>query len=557
MSPLAARAMIRGAANTATNKRYRDRLVYYRGTLNTGKTRTVIAFFQTVGLIVACALAYWSFRRRSLSLGEEPTLPEYFTRQRMYWFGLATYLLVISFLFLALVNVWMPVGPLIDALRSGFADGNINEALRRLDGGLVAPWIAAGVFLVLVGVESRFNPLLIVRDAVLDVFAMPRKAVDVYNALRASRMSQIDLATREEVISYLIADTLDVGDFDKTRESIEYKWARASLLYAKIQSYARDESYQRFFTEPSLRWGDICLLVNESSEQLAVWKSQPPHYSKTMRVITDLNDLDRLLCRLLACLIIFGSPNERRMWETVRQLGGNPQRLKLKHTYKYLLTYAAALAVGVIVGRELAVLLQRAVDPETVLSHFSFDTFRWILYGLFIYVMPVALVFISRIIADRTVTSEPERRYYGFYTLMLLLGFVVSTTMSALVLGLAGTVGDASSFDFFQSVRFSNRWGILPALLCGYAAFQMDTPASDDETKSQMILLALIRFAAWSVVALIIMLYATDGLKTGAPTLRFNVIVTTVFVAGAMGAVTRFKTVNELESTTDAPASAA
>ena len=505
------------------------------------------AFFQGLGLLAACALAYWSFRRRSLSLGEEPTLPEYFTRQRMYWFGVATYLAIIAFLFVALVNVWMPISPLIDALRDGLAEGGIASVLGRLDGGVLAPWIAAGAFVSLIGVESKLNPLLIIRDAVLDVFAMPRKAVDVYNALRASQMSQIDRATREEVISYLIADTLDVGDFDKTRESIEYKWARASLLYAKIQSYARDPSYQRFFTEPSLRWGDICLLVNQSSEQLAVWKSQPPHYSKTMRVITDLNDLDRLLCRLLACLIIFGSPNERRMWETVRQLGGNPQRLKLKHTYKYLLTYAAALVVGVIVGRELAVLLQRALDPNSVLAHFSFDTIRWILYGLFIYVMPIALVFVSRIVADRTVTSEPERRYYGFYTLMLLLGFVVSTTMSALVLGLAGTVGEAASFDFVQSVRFSNRWGILPALLCGYAAFQMDTPVSDDESKSHMFLLALLRFAAWGCVALVIMLYATDGLQADAATLRFNVVVTTVFVVGAMGAVTRFKTVNEFD----------
>ncbi|MEO1576584.1 MAG: hypothetical protein AAFU65_16685, partial [Pseudomonadota bacterium] len=240
-------------------------------------------FFQGLGLLAACALAYWSFRRRSLSLGEEPTLPEYFTRQRMYWFGMATYVVIIAFLFLALVNVWMPISPLIDALREGLSDGNIASVLGRLDGGLVAPWIAAGAFVVLVSIESHLNPLLIVRNAVLDVFAMPRKAIDVYNALRASQMSQIDMATREEVISYLIADTLDVGDFDKTRESIEYKWARASLLYAKIQSYARDPSYQRFFTEPSLRWGDICLLVNESSEQLAVWKSQPPHYSKTMR----------------------------------------------------------------------------------------------------------------------------------------------------------------------------------------------------------------------------------------------------------------------------------
>ena len=480
-------------------------------------------------------------------------MPEYFTRQRMYWIGLATYLALIAFIFLSLVNVWMPIAPLIYAVRQSVAAGDLSGLLARLDGGLLAPWIVAGAFIALVGFESRFNPLLIVRDAVLDVFAIPRKAVDVYNALRASSMSQIDMQTREEVISYLIADTLDVGDFDKTKESIEYKWARASLLYAKIQSYTRDPSYQRFFTEPSLRWGDICLLVNQSSEQLAVWKSQPPHYSKTMQVITDLNDLDRLLCRLLACLVIFGSPNEKQMWETVERLGGNPQRLKLKHTYKYVLSFTGALLIGVMVGREFAVVLERAVDPQSTLQHFSFETLRWALYGLFIYVVPLAIVFASRIVADRTVTSEPERRYYGFYTLMILMGFVVSTTMSALVLGLAGTAGEGAGFDFLQSVRFSNRWGILPALLCGYAAFQMDTPVSDDENKSQMVLLALVRFAVWGAIALVTMLYATDGLQQQDATLRFTIVVTTVFVVGALGAVTRFKTVSARTASAAAP----
>lgn len=504
---------------------------------------SVTALFQLLGLTVACALAYWSFRRRSLSLGEEPTLPEYFTRQSMYWLGLASYCAIIALIFLALVNLWMPIAPLIDASREDLARGDLEGWIAGLDGSLLLPWISATAFVALVGFESRFNPLLIIRDAVLDVFAIPRKAVDVYNALRASRMSDIDSETRREVISYLLADTLDEGDFDKTKESIEYKWARASLLYAKILSYTREPSYQRFFTEPSLRWGDICLLVNQTSEQLAVWRSQPPHYSKTLKVVNDLNDLDRLLCRLLACLIIFGSSSEKQMWETVERLGGRPRRLKLKHTYKYLLTFAAALAIGVIAGREFAVVLHRALNDVTTLRHFSFDTLRWVLYGLFIYVIPIAIVFASRIVADRTVTAEPERRYYGFYTMMMLVGFAVSTSMSALVLGLAGTV-DSAGFDFLQSFRFSNRWGILPALLCGYAAYQMDTPVSDDESKGRMTLLALARFVVWGIVALVIMLYATDGLQSQDPTLRFTIVVTTVFVAGALGAVARFKTVS-------------
>ena len=506
---------------------------------------SLVAVVQVLGLLAALFLAYWSFRRRSLSLGDEPTMPEYFTRRRMYWLGIGTYCLIIALIYLSLVNVWMPIAPLLEVVGQRLVEGDAGALIADLDGGLLVPWIALLGFLFLVGFESRFNPLLIIRDAVLDVYAIPRKAVDVYNALRGATLSNVDSETRRDVISYLLADTLEEGDFDKATESIEYKWARASLLYAKIQAYAHDPSFQRFFVEPSLRWGDICLMVNQSSEQLAVWQRTPPHYSKTMQLIQDLNELDRLLCRLLSCLVIFGSPNENEMWQTVMRLGGNPNRLKLKHSYKYLLTFVAALAAGVVAGREVSVLLHNQFVPGAPpLRHFSFDTMRWILYGLFIYVMPLGIVFGSRIVADRTVTAEPERRYYGFYTVMLIVGFVVSTSMSALVLGLAGTIDTSAGFDFLASFRFANRWGILPALLCGYAAYQMDTAVDDSESKFTMLAKAALRFAVWALLALIIMLYATDGLSGDATSLRFTVVVTTVFVAGALGAVTRFKTIS-------------
>ncbi len=504
---------------------------------------TITWLVQSIGVVVVLLLAYTSFRRRSLKLGEEPTMPEYFTRRSMYWLGIGSYCFVIAAVFLILINVWLPIGPLIDVTVTHLRAGDLAGLAQSVDGPLILPWLIAAGFLFFVGFESRFNPLLIVRDGVLDVYAIPRKALDVYNALRSASMADIDVQTRREVIGYLIAPTLEEGDFDKARESIEFKWAHASLLYAKIQSYANDPSFQRFFTEPSLRWGDICLMVNENSEKLAVWRSQPQHYSKTLQLIGRLDELDRLLCRLLACLVIFGSANEKSMWETVVRLGGNPNRLRLKHTYKYLLSFAAAMVVGVVVGRELSVLLINGFSGVGTLRHFSFDTVRWIFYGLFIYVFPLALVFGSRILADRTVTTDPERRYYGFYALMMLLGFAVSTTMSALILGLAGTVDTGSGFNFIESLSFANRWGMLPALLCGYVAYEMDTPVSDLEPKRRMVWLAMVRFVAWVFVALIVMLYATDGLQPQAE-LRFAIVVTTSFVAGAIGAVTRFKTVS-------------
>ena len=46
------------------------------------------------------------------------------------------------------------------------------------------------------------------------------------------------------------------------------------------------------------------------------------------------------------------------------------------------------------------------------------------------------------------------------------------------------------------------RWGILPALMAGFVAYQMDTPVSDDEPKRKMAARAVGRFSVWAMVLL-------------------------------------------------------
>ena len=85
------------------------------------------------------------------------------------------------------------------------------------------------------------------------------------------------------------------------------------------------------------------------------------------------------------------------------------------------------------------------------------------------------------------------------------------------------------------------RWGILPALVSGFVAYQMDTPASDSETFAGLVASATLRFLGWGAVAVIIMLYATDNLTIEEPNLRFTLVGTAFFVVGLLGACVRFK----------------
>ncbi len=494
---------------------------------------------QFLGAVAACFFAYRSFQKRRIQLGAEPTLPQYFIRRSTYWTGIALYCTFMVVLYWLLTWRWLPLEPLVTLIVKNLRSGELLNLLNGLDGNTIMPLIAAGLFLSLIDWESKFNPILILRDSIHDAFAIPTKAVEVYNALITSRLSAVDDGLKAQIANRLLVPSIDSGDFEKSSATVEYKWAHNCLLFDQIQSYANQSSFYRFFSEPSLKWGDICISYNAMSEKVVVWKEAEPHYTKTVNLIKELDHLTGLLCRLLASLVVFGSASENELWATVNQLGGNVHEARLKHTYKYVLLFTAATTIGVMLGREISVILHNNfLFPDKPLAHFSYTTLRWIAYAIPMYVLPIALVFISRTIAFRR-QREQSDRYYGFYMAMMIMGFIVSTTVSALILELTYY---KENFRFLESFIQHMRWGILPALICGFVAYRMDTPEREAEALGKLIMAAALRFLGWGSVAIIIMLYATGDMAIEETNLRFTLVGTSFFVVGFLAAFARFKT---------------
>jgi hypothetical protein len=496
---------------------------------------------QFLGTGAAFFLAYRSFQKRRIQLGAEPTLPQYFIRRSPYWLGIASYCTLMAAFYWLLTWQWLSLEPLVTLIVRSLRSGEWVNLLNGLDGNTLIPLIAAGLLLFFIAWESKFNPLLILRDSIHDAFAIPTKAVEVYNALITSRLSAVDDNLKGQIANRLLVSSIDPGDFEKSSATVEYKWAHNCLLFDQIQDYANQSSFRRLFNEPSLKWGEICISYNAMSEKIAVWKEAEPHYTKTINLIKELDHLTGLLCRLLASLVVFGSASEKEIWATVKKFGGNVHEARLKHTYKYVLLFTAATAIGVILGREISVALHNAfLFPDNPLAHFSYTTLRWIAYAIPMWVLPIALVFISRSLAFRH-QQEQSARYYGFYMSMMIIGFIVSTTVSTLVLEL--TFYRREYFNFLDSFMQHMRWGILPALMCGFVAYQMDTPVSESEALGKVVMAAALRFLVWGSVAIIIMLYATDDLTIiQKSNLRFTLVGTAFFVVGLLGAAARFKT---------------
>jgi hypothetical protein len=497
---------------------------------------------QLLGTGAAFFLAYRSFQKRRIQLGAEPTLPQYFIRRSTYWTGIASYCTFIAALFWLLSWHWLPLEPLVTLIVKNLRSGEWVNLLHGLDGNTIIPLIAAGLFLFFIDWENKFNPLLILRDSIHDAFAIPTKAVEVYNALITSRLSAVDDSLKAQIADRLLVQSIDSGDFEKSSATVEYKWAHNCLLFDRIQNYANQQSYRRFFNEPSLKWGEICISYNAMSEKIAVWKEAEPHYTKTVKLLKELDHLTGLLCRLLASLVVFGSASENEIWTTVRQLGGNVNEARLKHTYKYILLFTAATAIGIMLGREISISLHNAfLFPEQPLAHFDYTTLRWVAYAIPIYILPIALVFISRTLAFKHQREQLDR-YYGFYMVVMIMGFIVSTTASTLILELTYY---KENFNFLESFLGHMRWGILPALMCGFVAYRMDTPVSESEALGKLILAAMLRFLGWGLVAVIIMLYATGDMSIQETNLRFTLVGTAFFMVGLLGASVRFKTAKQ------------
>jgi hypothetical protein len=494
---------------------------------------------QLLGTVAAFFLAYRSFQKRRIQLGAEPTLPQYFIRRSTYWIGTASYCTFIAALYWLLTWQWLPLEPLVTLIVKNVRSGELVNLLNGLDGNTIIPLIIAGLFLFFIDWESEFNPLLILRDSIHDAFAIPTKAVEVYNALITSRLSAVDDSLKTQINNRLLVPSIDPGDFEKSSATVEYKWAHNCLLFDRIQNYANQQSYRRFFNEPSLKWGEICISYNAMSEKVVVWKEAEPHYTKTVKLLKELDHLTGLLCRLLASLVVFGSASESEIWATVKQLGGNINEARLKHTYKYILLFTAATAIGVMLGREISVSLHNAfLFPDKPLAHFDYATLRWVAYAILIYVVPITLVFIARTFAFRH-QREQSDRYYGFYIAMMIMGFIVSTSASALILELTYY---KEHFNFLESFVEHMRWGILPALMCGFVAYRMDTPVSESETLGKLVLSAVLRFIGWGLVAVIIMLYATGDMTIQETNLRFTLVGTAFFMIGLLGASVSLKT---------------
>ena len=88
---------------------------------------------QLLGVGAIYFLAYKSFQKRRIQLGDEPTLPEYFVRRSTYWIGMLSYCSLMAALYSLLTWLWLPLEPLVTHIVKSLRSGQWVSLLNGLD----------------------------------------------------------------------------------------------------------------------------------------------------------------------------------------------------------------------------------------------------------------------------------------------------------------------------------------------------------------------------------------------------------------------------------------
>jgi hypothetical protein len=292
-----------------------------------------------------------------------------------------------------------------------------------------------------------------------------------------------------------------------------------------------------------LKWANLDKSYRDLAPRFGTWRaSADRELDEAIEIFSAINDLKEQHYRLLACLIVCVSGNEREIWERLQQLSRDPVQPVPADLTLYLILFCAGLFASILIGRELSVSLYlNLFGPSDNIAHFDIDRLKfWVLVSLLIYTPPITLMFaFRRWMRDQFPFNN--KRYWGIYASFGLLAFII-TILVLPELRFHGHAPQWFSAEYWENVWDDLLWGLMPCFLTGMVAYRMDSPATCRDLPRAVLLdrtrVALICAAAGGFFSFLGAL--------GSPTLSspetFVVVCTVTLLGGTAGWLSRFKT---------------
>ena len=465
---------------------------------------TAQAAVLVLGALFTLVWAYQAFDAPPISFGDGPTLPRYMTQPTQYQLGAIGFSIICLLIYLLIAYFHQDLFPIVK-----YVSEPLYQVIQKstVDGSLSYPAtviFAAAIFVAMLRLEGDWNPLLLLRRIIHGWVSIPELA----NALMVLAINELNVpkAARAEVVDDPDLQNVAIGDFDKSRRSLDRHWAELSYIRHWLNSHRAQGSHLTFFSEPSFSWEK---LQNDYENIGALVGSLKQGYVNNPRIFDDVaskvDTLRRQYCRLAACFLVFKNENRKSVFVEARQFGVQVLPIERANPLRYFPIYAVAILVAVSVGVMLSAtgwdLTHRYAtaalgqDPDLIT--------RWVGFALSNYGVAILVVLVVRDLGWRVDPAQPGS-YVVSYATIFLLSLAIAAPCLALAVKFFSNNHTLTQLPYSSLIFTELKWSFAPAVVAVWVAHhldrQIDPLVPDARLTEQWSSLKRLRRCVWCAV---------------------------------------------------------
>ncbi len=443
---------------------------------------TLLGALFVLGLIVTGYWSYQAFTRRQFQIEETPTLPRYMTRRPLFLYGMVAFIVLSLCVYGLIVFFFEELLPLLQYINDPAYE---FVMAAKDDGTLTLPLIivvAAAIFVSLLKVESRFNLVLVIRDIVHAWAAIPRKTGELVANARGSL--EVPSDERKGVANDPETPFVALGDFKKNRGTLERRWAESSYMKRWLSQQEVTGRHASFFKAPTLLWEQVGESYSKAAQQVGIIRNSDENTGVTAEFIEDVakdvGAVQRSLCRLSGCFLIYDNSQEKDLWDAAEAFGIPDRPTHIPNPLWRMPLFFIGVVVSVFVGCIASAILFDIVNGDPVMkalvSNFKDGVaFRWIGFALFAWCVPILIVLSVRYIDHQINPRTPGIHPANYAFVLILAAIVAAASLTASVYLFAPPDSLYRSKPVAEMLFSSFRWSAGPGILCAYIVFRLDT----------------------------------------------------------------------------------
>jgi hypothetical protein len=432
-------------------------------------------------LLVAGYFARDAFDSPIRTAEDDPAPPRYMTQRRQYQLGLVAYIGLCLIGYALIVIFYRDLSPFIaplepDVVRS-FAQAYVQSDQMSFPMVVV---LGVAALVILLRIEHEWNPFFILRRVVRASVSIPELA----NCITVAARDQLAVPADERTqVASDPNNHIDIGDFDKDKQSVDRVWAELCYLRRWLTRNRDQGPHLTFFNEPSFAWDKLERDFGKLHRQIVPLKHALEEKNAFGReffeeIASRIEKLRRQYCRLLAYFIVFKNDTKRAALRDAKDVGVRIENSETRaNPLPYVLLFAVTILISINLGVWLSAVLWDLFNPAAAAAAAAPTpadvnlTTRWVYYGLVAYGTPIAVALLLRLVGWSYDHEQPSS-YLNSYATIFITALCVS--VAALSLATEFSPGPNAGKPFLDLLYSNFKWGWVPALICVYVVYHVD-----------------------------------------------------------------------------------